>query len=450
MLTGDKMETAINIGRTCNLLRPGMHSVELRGKAWAPLAEKGGGGRNLSADLEALYEAHVPAAVRVATDREHALTTALYEKLQGVATLLCSDERRTLMCLRPHAMRFVRHFGCCFKKEESSANGAAPPGLVVADGAAPEGAAAVAAKFAENGGAAKAKAGTPLAVVVDGDALLKILRRPRAKLHFEMFAKQCATVIACRVSPMQKAEMVNLVQDSIFPSPITLAIGDGANDVDMIQAACVGVGISGKEGLQAVNASDFSIAQFRFLSRLLLVHGRWNYRRMSMVLLYSFYKNITIAMGTFVYSIFTGWSGCVALVRALALAPVLILVHRQALLLSRPSSLAPRCRVPQPGSVRSHSALFPRTAIHCFVLSHTAAKRRSTAGSTRVRIGFCFFLLSSSDSSSATSPMAPFSPTRGCTRRGEKTWTSACSRCSSGSSTPSSLSLSASYSPGLQ
>jgi magnesium-transporting ATPase (P-type) len=148
-----------------------------------------------------------------------------------------------------------------------------------------------------------------LAVVVDGDALLKILRRPLAKLHFEMFAKQCATVIACRVSPIQKAEMVNLVQDSIFPPPITLAIGDGANDVDMIQAACVGIGISGKEGLQAVNASDFSIAQFRFLSRLLLVHGRWNYRRMSMVLLYSFYKNITVAMGTFVYSIFTGWSG---------------------------------------------------------------------------------------------------------------------------------------------
>ena len=61
--------------------------------------------------------------------------------------------------------------------------------------------------------------------------------------------------------------------------------------------------------LKAVNASDYSIAQFRFLSRLLLVHGRWNYRRMSMVLLYSFYKNITVALGTFVFSAFCGWSG---------------------------------------------------------------------------------------------------------------------------------------------
>ena len=204
-----------------------------------------GGGRNVSADLKALYESHVPAAVRLATDREHSLTTALFEKLPGVATLLCSDERRTLMCLRPHAMRFVRYFGCCFKSGSTTAalKGVDNTGVVVADGAAPEGAAAVAAKFAEvdQDDAAMPKAGTPLAVVVDGDALLKILRRPQAKLHFEMFAKQCATVIACRVSPMQKAEMVNLVQDSIFPSPITLAIGDGANDVDMIQAACVGV-----------------------------------------------------------------------------------------------------------------------------------------------------------------------------------------------------------------
>ena len=115
---------------------------------------------------------------------------------------------------------------------------------------------------------------------------------------------------------------------------------------------CVGVGISGKEGLQAVNASDFSIAQFRFLSRLLLVHGRWNYRRMSMVLLYSFYKNITIAMGTFVYSIFTGWSGCVAFAfafaLALTLALALALATGGALCLPPARSLASRRVPPSP------------------------------------------------------------------------------------------------------
>lgn len=79
---------------------------------------------------------------------------------------------------------------------------------------------------------------------------------------------------------------------------MTLAIGDGANDVSMIQvwwilwfnrttslmvtvwqAADVGVGISGEEGLQAVNSSDYAIGQFRFLKRLLLVHGHWSYSR---------------------------------------------------------------------------------------------------------------------------------------------------------------------------
>lgn len=67
---------------------------------------------------------------------------------------------------------------------------------------------------------------------------------------------------------------------------ITLSIGDGANDVSMIQAAHVGVGISGLEGMQAVMASDFAIAQFRYLTDLLLVHGRWSYHRISKVNLF--------------------------------------------------------------------------------------------------------------------------------------------------------------------
>ncbi len=84
-------------------------------------------------------------------------------------------------------------------------------------------------------------------------------------------------MVCCRVSPKQKALVVKLVKDGV--DTMTLAIGDGANDVSMIQAADVGVGISGEEGLQAVNASDYSIAQFRFLKRLLLVHGHWSYAR---------------------------------------------------------------------------------------------------------------------------------------------------------------------------
>lgn len=122
-----------------------------------------------------------------------------------------------------------------------------------------------------------------LAVVVTGDALSFIMGHKRREKILLSIATLCRSVIACRVSPSQKAELVRLVRHNVKPKPLCLAIGDGANDVNMIQAAQVGVGISGKEGQQAVNASDFAIAQFRFLRRLLLVHGRWSYLRMAKV-----------------------------------------------------------------------------------------------------------------------------------------------------------------------
>ncbi|KAK6116483.1 hypothetical protein DH2020_049776 [Rehmannia glutinosa] len=90
---------------------------------------------------------------------------------------------------------------------------------------------------------------------------------------------------------------------------ITLSIGDGANDVSMIQAAHVGVGISGQEGMQAVMASDFAIAQFRFLTDLLLVHGRWSYHRICKVVTYFFYKNLTFTLTQFWFTFQTGFSG---------------------------------------------------------------------------------------------------------------------------------------------
>lgn len=89
---------------------------------------------------------------------------------------------------------------------------------------------------------------------------------------------------------------------------VTLAIGDGANDVSMIKAAHIGVGISGQEGMQAVLASDYSIAQFMFLERLLLVHGRWSYYRMCKFLRYFFYKNIAFTLCHFWYAYFCGFS----------------------------------------------------------------------------------------------------------------------------------------------
>lgn len=116
----------------------------------------------------------------------------------------------------------------------------------------------------------------------------------------------CKNVVFCRVSPMQKAAVTKLVQKTC--GAITLGIGDGANDVGMIQAAHIGCGISGREGRAAVMASDYSFAQFRFVARLLLIHGRSTYQRNSEVVLYSFYKNWLNNLTYVYYAFVSAWS----------------------------------------------------------------------------------------------------------------------------------------------
>ncbi|WVZ17782.1 hypothetical protein V8G54_010764 [Vigna mungo] len=110
-------------------------------------------------------------------------------------------------------------------------------------------------------------------------------------------ATSCSVVLCCRVAPLQKAGIVDLIKSRT--DDLTLAIGDGANDVSMIQMADVGVGICGQEGRQAVMASDFAMAQFQFLKKLLLVHGHWNYQRVGYLVLYNFYRNAVFVLMLF-------------------------------------------------------------------------------------------------------------------------------------------------------
>jgi magnesium-transporting ATPase (P-type) len=149
----------------------------------------------------------------------------------------------------------------------------------------------------------------PRALVIEGAALKHLLGDPELEELIFSIASECEAVIACRVSPRQKALLVQLVRRNISPEPVTLAIGDGANDVGMIQEAHVGIGISGKEGKQAVNASDFAIAQFRFLETLILIHGRWDFFRQATVVMFSFYKNALMAAVLVAYNGQTVYSG---------------------------------------------------------------------------------------------------------------------------------------------
>ncbi|CAL1392366.1 unnamed protein product [Linum trigynum] len=219
VLTGDKMETAINIGFACSLLRQGMKQIII----------------NLELpELQALEIAGDKAAINKVS--------------------------------KAHVLREIT-----------------------------EGKALV------SGGSADA-----FALIIDGKSLTYALEDDVKNLFLDL-AVSCASVICCRSSPKQKALVTRLVKNGTGRT--TLAIGDGANDVGMLQEAHIGVGISGVEGMQAVMSSDVAIAQFRYLERLLLVHGHWCYRRISSMICYFFYKNVTFGISLFLYEAYTSFSG---------------------------------------------------------------------------------------------------------------------------------------------
>ncbi|XP_029909378.1 phospholipid-transporting ATPase ID [Myripristis murdjan] len=221
VLTGDKLETAMNIGYSCNMLRDDMNEVFI-----------------ISANTLSEVQQQLRSA------KEHIL---------GLSRVSSAEKTDT--------------FADDFVFEE-----------------------AIIAEYA---------------LVINGHSLAHALE-PQLEHMLLDLACLCKTVICCRVTPMQKAQVVELVKR--HKRAITLAIGDGANDVSMIKSAHIGVGISGQEGMQAVLASDYSFAQFRYLQRLLLVHGRWSYFRMCNFLCYFFYKNFAFTLVHFWFGFFCGFS----------------------------------------------------------------------------------------------------------------------------------------------
>ncbi|KAK5132392.1 hypothetical protein LTR08_009122 [Meristemomyces frigidus] len=145
-------------------------------------------------------------------------------------------------------------------------------------------------------------------VVIDGQTLAEVEEEIELKHIFYTLIPLVDSVICCRASPAQKAGIVKAIRARI-PGALTMAIGDGANDIAMIQASHVGIGLSGKEGLQAARVADFSIAQFRFLQRLLLVHGRWNYVRTAKFILWTFWKEMFFYMMQAMYQRHNGYTG---------------------------------------------------------------------------------------------------------------------------------------------
>ena len=146
------------------------------------------------------------------------------------------------------------------------------------------------------------------AVIIAGETLATIQQDEDLIKDFIDLCEGANVVLACRVSPKQKAEIVQMMR-ARNPEKTTLAIGDGANDVNMINAANIGVGIAGLEGQQATRASDFAIGRFSFLKNLLLQHGRENYRRNTYAISYIFYKNVLLVIPIWFYGWFSLFSG---------------------------------------------------------------------------------------------------------------------------------------------
>ena len=143
-----------------------------------------------------------------------------------------------------------------------------------------------------------------VALIVQGSDLELIWVNEELKNIFAEIVSICASVVCCRVSPEQKGGVVRLIREKY--NKVTLAVGDGANDCNMIQSANVGVGIKGVEGMQAFNSSDYGITEFRFLGPLMLIHGRWAYRRIAKLVLYVFYKNVVIVLPSYFLNIVVG------------------------------------------------------------------------------------------------------------------------------------------------
>ncbi|KAL6873078.1 phospholipid-translocating P-type ATPase [Trichoderma novae-zelandiae] len=152
-------------------------------------------------------------------------------------------------------------------------------------------------------------------VVIDGQTLAAVEKSEALSAQFFAIMLRVDSVICCRASPAQKALLVRTVRGKLKAfrgknrRGLTLAIGDGANDLAMIQASHVGIGISGKEGLQAARVADYAIAQFRFLQRLLLVHGRWNYVRTAKFIVCTFWKEMFFYLPAAQYQRYNGYTG---------------------------------------------------------------------------------------------------------------------------------------------
>ena len=144
-------------------------------------------------------------------------------------------------------------------------------------------------------------------LMLEGSAISTCMKDGEAADLFWNLIQRSRSLICCRASPSQKSQIVEFIKKKT--DSITLAIGDGGNDVNMIRTSNVGIGIFGKEGYQAAYNSDYAISQFKYLKRLLFYDGRITLRRNTYFLYHYFFKNFVFTMVLFWFGLNSCFSG---------------------------------------------------------------------------------------------------------------------------------------------
>eukprot|EP00074_Homo_sapiens_P071696 XP_011526010.1 phospholipid-transporting ATPase IK isoform X3 [Homo sapiens] len=262
VLTGDKQETAVNIGFACELLSENM--LILEEKEISRILETYWENSNNLLTRESLSQ--VKLALVINGDFLDKLLVSLRKEPRALAQNVNMDEAWQELGQSRRDFLYARRLSLLCRRF-----------------------------------------GLPLAAPPAQDSRARRSSEVLQERAFVDLASKCQAVICCRVTPKQKALIVALVKK--YHQVVTLAIGDGANDINMIKTADVGVGLAGQEGMQAVQNSDFVLGQFCFLQRLLLVHGRWSYVRICKFLRYFFYKSMASMMVQVWFACYNGFTG---------------------------------------------------------------------------------------------------------------------------------------------
>lgn len=303
MLTGDKTQTAVNIARSSNLAPAESEWLYLTHEEVTLMEEKLKQGEVVAPPIS---EFVLEKLEKSPTKNKLLALITLLDAFEKRVSPTVIKERRKLIHRRVEDAAEYNTYDTSEHPQDRKPSGAQQPTSDVSS---------VKQKFTKFGRQLKDafsftelyrkkkeyKTTVPFTTVIDSD-VFKLIYMNNLHDFLLSVTMHSTAVVCCRLSPEEKALIVTMTRNR-DKYITTLAIGDGANDCPMIKSANIGVGIAGNEGLHASNSSDFSLPEFKYLRRLLFVHGHYTHLRNSELIEYCIYKNLILV---FVNGLFSG------------------------------------------------------------------------------------------------------------------------------------------------